>query len=254
MIVGGRAERVQAHAQRSVDVSLFEQFPSLYAFLREHLFRDDTERIITALWPTGTPPSDSRLIELGCGPGFYARRLATRFPQLEVTGIDASSRQLELAATRAAELRLVNCRFERDDAQALRCETQSVDALIASRLMTILPWPWLAISEFERVLRPGGRCFIAEPLPHPLARLPLRLLWAAAGLTRDPNRASYREPNMPRLFELAAFARLVSSPGWAEVNVWSDRRYQYAVCTKGSADPSVSLGTTDSSSAVDCQS
>jgi ubiquinone/menaquinone biosynthesis C-methylase UbiE len=223
---------VQAQAERLEDVSLFEQFPSFYALLREHFFRDDTERIIAALWPDGAPPCGSSAIELGCGPGFYARRLAVRFPQLQVIGIDASARQLELAVTRAAERRLFNCRFERDDAQALGRDSRSVDALIASRLMTILPWPQRAIFEIERVLRPGGRCFIAEPLPHPLARVPLRLLWAAADLARGSSRASYREPVAPHLLEPPAFGRLVSSVAWADVTIWSDRRYQYALCTK----------------------
>jgi SAM-dependent methyltransferase len=98
--------------------------------------------------------------------------------------------------------------------------------------MMILPWPSLAISEIERVLRPGGRCFIAEPLPHPLASIPLRLLRTAADLTHTTGRASYREPNAPRLFAPPAFTRLISAVDWAQTVVWSDRRYQYAVCTK----------------------
>lgn len=77
--------------------SLFERFPWLYAFCREHVFRDDTDRIIAALWPEGRPPAGNRLLELGCGPGFYARRLAARFAHLDVIGIDRSERQVRHA-------------------------------------------------------------------------------------------------------------------------------------------------------------
>jgi hypothetical protein len=37
------------------DDSLFEHFAWLYIFCREKLFRDDTERMIRALWPGGEP-------------------------------------------------------------------------------------------------------------------------------------------------------------------------------------------------------
>ena len=49
--------------------SLFEHATWVYAFCREHLFRDDTRRIITALWPEERPAPGTTLIELGCGPG-----------------------------------------------------------------------------------------------------------------------------------------------------------------------------------------
>ena len=41
--------------------SLFEQFAWLYIFWREKLFRDDTQRMIAALWP----------IANRAAPGFY---------------------------------------------------------------------------------------------------------------------------------------------------------------------------------------
>src|SRR5438874_10362627 len=81
---------------------LFERVAWLYAFCRERLFRDDTDRIISALWQTRAPASGTRVIELGCGPGFYSRKLARRFPQIAVTGVDRSESQLRSARQRAA--------------------------------------------------------------------------------------------------------------------------------------------------------
>ena len=89
--------------------SLFDRFPWLYAFCRDHLFRDDTGRIVASLWTAGVPPADSRLLELGCGPGFYARRLGETFGHLDVTGVDRSELQMGRARTpvgkRVVELR-----------------------------------------------------------------------------------------------------------------------------------------------------
>jgi arsenite methyltransferase len=83
---------------RDQSESLFEHVAWLYAFFREHLFRDDTDRMITALWPSGQPTSGTELIEFGCGPGFYSRRLAQPFPQISVTGVDRSENQLRFFA------------------------------------------------------------------------------------------------------------------------------------------------------------
>src|SRR5205814_43883 len=71
---------------KEYDDSLFEHAGWIYAFCREHLFRDDTKRMITALWPNGGPAPGTRLVELGCGPGFYACELAERFQYILITG------------------------------------------------------------------------------------------------------------------------------------------------------------------------
>src|SRR5205085_10238613 len=77
--------------------SLFEHFAWLYIFCRERLFRDDTERMIGALWPNGKPAPGEKVIELGCGPGFYSCGLAERFPDISVLGVDRSPSQLSWA-------------------------------------------------------------------------------------------------------------------------------------------------------------
>src|SRR5438128_7755038 len=82
--------------------SLFERVAWLYAFCRERLFRDDTERMISALWQDRNPCRGIKVVELGCGPGFYSRRLAQRFPQVFVTGVDRSESQVRSARERAS--------------------------------------------------------------------------------------------------------------------------------------------------------
>src|SRR2546428_13159365 len=92
--------------------SLFERVAWLYAFCRERLFRDDTDRIISALWQTQTPADGTRVIELGCGPGFYSRKLARRFPQLLFPGWNLSRVQWAWARQRAVAQNVTNCIFE----------------------------------------------------------------------------------------------------------------------------------------------
>ena len=137
--------------------SLFEHFAWLYIFCREKLFRDDTERMVRALWPNGKARAGEKLIELGCGPGFYSCNLAARFPEISVIGIDRSPSQLSWARQKRTALGLGNCRFQSDNVLELSHADDSFDELIASRLFTVLPNRRRAVAEMYRVLRPGGR-------------------------------------------------------------------------------------------------
>jgi hypothetical protein len=89
--------------------SLFEHVAWVYVFCREQLFRDDTERIIAALWPGRRPRAGTQLIELGCGPGFYSCRLAERFSEISVTGVDRSESQLRCARAEQLPLSTNQC-------------------------------------------------------------------------------------------------------------------------------------------------
>jgi arsenite methyltransferase len=211
--------------------SLFEHVAWVYAFCREHLFRDDTERIITALWPRRRPGPGTQLIELGCGPGFYSCRLAERFPDMSVTGVDRSESQLQWARERAHALGLSNCCFRRINALQLSCADAEFDIVLASRLFTILPEQNRVIAEMFRVLKPGGRCFIAEPRYAFRASIPLFAMWLLAGLNRSRN--GYREPYKATVFSAHAFENLFPTQPWENIRIWREERYQYALCEKG---------------------
>ncbi|MEY2482485.1 MAG: hypothetical protein QOK24_1013 [Verrucomicrobiota bacterium] len=217
-------------AESSAD-SLFEQFAWLYIFCREKLFRDDTQRMIRALWPNGTPVAGEKLIELGCGPGFYSCHLAERFRELRVLGVDRSPSQLKWAREKAARLFLDNCRFLSDNVLDLSHADDTFDALIASRIFTVLPNRDQAVAEMHRVLRPGGRCFIAEPRYAFRASVPLYTMWLVASITRVKN--GYREPSKAQVLSARELDRLFASQPWREMKTWQDGRYHYALCEKG---------------------
>jgi arsenite methyltransferase len=212
---------------------LFERTAGLYAFFREHLFRDDTERIVSALWPGGGPSPGTLMLEVGCGPGVYARRLAGRCRGLRTVGVDRSWRLLDLAWERAARERITGCRFEHGDALALDWPDASVDAVVASRLFTVVDGA-AALVEMHRVLRPGGRCFIAEPasaMATLATMLALRLAdWLAAPLAAQAANASV--PRWPTCLSAGAFSRLMGSQPWSDLHVTQERGYRYAVGVK----------------------
>jgi ubiquinone/menaquinone biosynthesis C-methylase UbiE len=211
--------------------SLFEHFAWLYIFCREKLFRDDTNRMLRALWPKGKPAPGEKIIELGCGPGFYSCRFAERFREISVLGIDQSPNQLKWAREKRNALGLKNCRFQSENVLDLPHSESSFDVLIASRLFTVLPQRSRAVAEMYRVLRSGGRCFIAEPRHAFLASIPLFTMWLLAGLTRFKN--GYREPSRAKVLSTRKMNRLFASQPWRKIETWQDGRYQYALCEKG---------------------
>jgi arsenite methyltransferase len=210
--------------------SLFERLAWVYILFREKVFRDDTSRIARALWPDLRPAAGTQLLELGCGPGFYSCGLAARFPQIHVLGVDRSAKQLEWACRKACRLQLANCSFESDDVRQLTHGANSFHAVIAARLFTVLRNPELAISEIHRVLRPGGRCVIAEPRYAFWASLPLMAMWLIAQVFRISSEC--REPGRAIVLTPAEFKKLFTAQPWRRVQTWQDGRYQYALCEK----------------------
>jgi ubiquinone/menaquinone biosynthesis C-methylase UbiE len=215
--------------------SLFEGCSWFYALCREYLFRDHTQEIARALFPPNGPTPGTRVLELGCGPGFYACRLSQEFPHIHTTGVDLSRRLIARAKSRAASRSLRNCTFAHGDAHALNNASGSIDAVVVSRLFLIVANRHAVLGEIFRVLRPGGRCFIAEPTSGFRTRIPLSCMWLLSKLTNTPA-GKYREPRQAEVMTAEDFSALVRSKPWDVVDLQYDGWYQYAVCEKASAE------------------
>lgn len=211
--------------------SLFERCAWFYALCREYLFRDHTQEIVRSLFPGERPGLGTTLLELGCGPGFYACKLSEELPNLSTTGIDLSYTLIERATSRARSLRLRNCTFKHADAHALPYESDTIDAIIVSRLFLIVPEKEKIVGEIFRVLRPEGRCFIAEPTSGFRTRFPLAFMWLLSRLTTSPA-GKYREPQQADVMSRPDFEALVRTQAWGEIELNHDGWYQYAVCQK----------------------
>ena len=211
--------------------SLFERCSWFYALCREYIFRDHTPEIVQALFPDAQPGPGTTLLELGCGPGFYACRLSEELPHLQTTGIDLSYKLIERATSRAKSLRLSNCNFQHADAHQLPYADDSIDAIVVSRLFLIVPDKEGVVGEVFRVLKPEGRCFIAEPTSGFRTRMPLAAMWLLSRLTTSPA-GKYREPRQADVMSRPAFEALIRTRPWGAMELKYDAWYQYAVCQK----------------------
>ena len=100
-----------------------------------------------------------RILDVGCGPGFYVAELLERVgSDGHVSGIDTSAPMLAIAGRRVEG----NANVELADAAAtsLPFDSGSFDGAISVQVLEYVDDVGLALSELHRVLRPGGRAVI----------------------------------------------------------------------------------------------
>jgi ubiquinone/menaquinone biosynthesis C-methylase UbiE len=137
--------------------------PRFYDLSASFLFfgtrRRSYGRLLTA---AGVQPGN-RVLDIGCGPGFFARMLAEAVgPQGSVVGIDAAPEMIEYASRKAR--RLANCKFETGAAEALAFPESSFDVVVSSLMIHHIPAELRlqAAREMCRVLRPGGVLLLSD--------------------------------------------------------------------------------------------
>ena len=100
------------------------------------------------------------LLDVGTGTGALALAALARWPSVRVTGVDPSSRMLDLAADGADQLgddAVRRLRLLQGRADRLPVASDSMDVAISSFVIQLVPSRAAALREIGRVLRPGGR-------------------------------------------------------------------------------------------------
>lgn len=103
---------------------------------------------------------NEKILEIGCGRGFYLKTLIDVLPDLGITGIDLNKKYLSVAKKFIdnEEVKLINA-----DATNLPLKNETFDRIIATEILEHIPDDQKAISEMFRVLKPGGIAMITVP-------------------------------------------------------------------------------------------
>ena len=158
----------------------------------------------------------SRVLDVGCGSGALALRIAEQCPEGRVLGIDLSAAMLEVAGKRAAARGVTNATFTRADAQTFAFESEAFDLTVSSFGAMFFDDPVTAFGNIGTALRPGGelRLFAWRALPENEWLMNVR---AAVAVGRD---LPLPPPDAPTPFSLADRDRTtakLTAAGFGEV-------------------------------------
>jgi ubiquinone/menaquinone biosynthesis C-methylase UbiE len=131
----------------------FDQGPS-HGLLTDTQAAAWRERV--RVW-AGSGPLDA--LDVGCGTGFLALLLAEIGNR--VVGVDAANQMLAQARAKAAAAGLT-VNFRSGDVERLALGDASFDLVVERHVIWTLPDPAVALAEWSRVLRPGGRLILVE--------------------------------------------------------------------------------------------
>jgi len=99
--------------------------------------------------------ADFHILEIGSATGYTSCLIGEEFG-CSVTGIDISEILVEKAQERARKRGLDNVQFQVADALDLPFESDTYDAVFAVAVTALVPDTQKALSEYYRVVRPGG--------------------------------------------------------------------------------------------------
>jgi ubiquinone/menaquinone biosynthesis C-methylase UbiE len=99
-----------------------------------------------------------RMLEVGAGTGSLVLAALERWPDAEVVATDAAKGMLDLARRRVLEARPGESRvsFVHSPAESLDVPAGSVDLVLSTFVLQLVPHRPTALTEAHRVLKPGG--------------------------------------------------------------------------------------------------
>jgi arsenite methyltransferase len=154
-------------------------------------------RRLIAAWQTpiewlNIPPGGIAL-DIGSGPGNVTASLAAAAgPDGVALGVDISEPMLARAVRNEAGPRVG---FIKADAQRLPLRDNTVDAVVSTAVLQLIPNPAAALAEMARVLRPRGRLAIMVPTAGRFAQLAHLLPNVGAHVFGDDEIADILEDN-----------------------------------------------------------
>jgi len=143
---------VRAVSQMAFDERAAAQLDKLYA-TRDVLRRRRLVRDALAAQPA------ERILDVGCGPGFYVQELLDEVgPAGSIVGVDASADMLAVAGRRCEGW--ANVDFRQADATDLPVGEAEFDAALSVQVLEYVDDATRALRELHRALKPGGRVVV----------------------------------------------------------------------------------------------
>jgi ubiquinone/menaquinone biosynthesis C-methylase UbiE len=148
-----------------------------------------------------------KVLELGCGTGYFTRELAATGAQ--ITAVDISPDLLEVARRECPN---GNTTFEIQNACALTYPDETFDSVVGSSVLHHLEIDD-ALREIARVLKPGGSIYFTEPnMMNPQIAAQKNIPAIKKRLGDSPNETAFFRWLLQRRLERAGFRRVQIQP------------------------------------------
>ena len=199
--------------------------PRLYDTFADVFFFGRRRATFVALVAAAGVQPGQRVLDVGCGTGYFARLLADGVSRDGlVVGIDPSPSMISYASRQTGGAS--KCQFQVGTAEALEFPAEHFDVVVSSLVMHLLPEDLrvAALQEMRRVRRPGGKLLVAEA-QQPRHGLGWRVLVRVHGY----GRMARMVPDLEPLAAQAGFGQIRTG----EALPWL--RYVQAVKTAGAA-------------------
>ncbi|MFO0952638.1 MAG: class I SAM-dependent methyltransferase [Isosphaeraceae bacterium] len=219
------ARRLIEDFDRRDFLGLLERYFDLEASVTREQRRRQVAHILSApararrwLDQVGAAVAAEGLLDLGCGSGSFLAAVGNTVPR--ACGVDIALRWLILARKRLDEAGLSRVPLVCACAEDLPLADASVRAVIAGDVIEHVEDQARTLEEAYRVLRPGGRLFLASPNRYSLAPEPHVGVWGVGYL---PRQWMPRYVQMVRQVDFRAI-RTLGSREWARLLRFSSFR------------------------------
>lgn len=166
-------------ARRKSAEAYFESIAPQWDEIRSHYAPD--AQIETRLSELAGKGPFEHLIDLGTGSGRMLTLLGPRAQR--ATGIDLSSRMLNIARARVHEAGLDHIDFRHGDVYGTGLDGATADLVVIHQVLHFLSDPARAVSEAGRLLKVQGRALIVDFAPHSLEIMREKYLHRRLGLS-----------------------------------------------------------------------
>ena len=141
-----------------------------------------------------------RVLELGCGTGYFTRELARS--EAKIVAVDLSPELLEIAKAHSST---PNVHYEIQNACALRCADAVFDSVVGRSVLHHLDIK-KALPEIYRVLKQDGRIYFTEPnMLNPQIAIQKNVPWVKRKLGDSPDEKAFFRWPLRRLLEQTGF-------------------------------------------------
>lgn len=178
----------------------------VYDFAARRLLRGVYRRIAADL--ALSIPTGAAVLDVGTGPGVLLVELASRRPDVRLTGVDLSPDMIAAAGRNLREYgERATARVA--DAMDLPFPDDSFDVIVSSLSLHHWDHPEQAAGELARVLRPGGRLVVYDFPFAPFDKLTAAARTQSVFAAQSPDRARFRASrlHLPRCDRYVLAAR-----------------------------------------------